>query len=282
MPLSKLHNWQPTADHLHAAARILGFLRLLGIDKQPHYLEQGLRVTPLGVATDTLPGGGAVLLDFTHGTFVYEPGRGQGDVIPLAGKSQGALLMTLLELLDQPEFGGALASQPGVHIIDRAYAYARSRSYRPPVRSDLAGDQPLDIDTDTGRGYAEALWSIFNGVARFRARLLGQMTPVVVWPHHFDLSTLWFLGEPDEHKPHINLGFAPFSEGLPRPYLYAYAYPYPEPFDPPPLPAPARWHTEGWTGVVVDYDAIASQNDPAEFVEALCEGIFGALRPLLR
>ena len=47
MPLSKLHHWQPTADYLHVAARLLGFLRLLGIDKQPHYLEQALRVTPL-------------------------------------------------------------------------------------------------------------------------------------------------------------------------------------------------------------------------------------------
>ncbi|MCA9909157.1 MAG: hypothetical protein KC519_10955, partial [Anaerolineae bacterium] len=86
-----------------------------------------------------------------------------------------------------------------------------------------------------------------------------------------------------EQKPHINLGFAPFSEGFPRPYLYAYAYPYPEPFERPELPAPARWHTQGWTGVVVDYDAIANQDDdPATFVEALCEGIFGALVPLLR
>lgn len=282
MPLSTLRNWQPTADHLHAAARLLGFIRTLALPPQSHYLEQALRVTPLGVATDTLPGGGALLLDFTHGAFVYEPGRGQGEVFPLAGRTQGALLTSLLETLDEPELGGALASQPGVHVIDRALAYVQTRlSYNPPPRADLTGDQPLDIDTETGRGYADALWSVFDGVARFRARLLGSMTPVVVWPHHFDLSTLWFLDEPSERKPHINIGFAPFSDGFPRPYLYAYAYPYPQPFNPPDLPAPARWHTKGWTGVVVDYEAIAGQEDPTAFVESLCEGIFGALGTLL-
>jgi hypothetical protein len=51
---------------------------------------------------------------------------------------------------------------------------------------------------------------------------------------------------------------------------------------PPKLPAPASWNTQGWTGVVVHYNDIARQADPALFVEEMCLGIFAALRPLLK
>jgi hypothetical protein len=47
------------------------------------------------------------------------------------------------------------------------------------------------------------------------------------------------------------------------------------------LPAPARWHQEGWTGVVLPYSAIAAADDPENFVEMMCTAIFKALRSLL-
>jgi hypothetical protein len=132
---------------------------------------------------------------------------------------------------------------------------------------------------NTANGYADALYRVFTALARFRARLQGHMTPLVVFPEHFDLSTLWFVeGDMDDHKPHLNFGFAPFSPGLPRPYLYAYAYPYPADFAAPPLPAPARWHSEGWRGVVIDYDAISQHNDPEAAIERLCLHVFASLQ----
>jgi hypothetical protein len=36
------------------------------------------------------------------------------------------------------------------------------------------------------------VYRVFTAAARFRARLEGSQTPIVVWPEHFDLSTLWF------------------------------------------------------------------------------------------
>ena len=49
----------------------------------------------------------------------------------------------------------------------------------------------------------------------------------------------------------------------------------------PELPEPAYWTTDSWTGVIVDYNAIAEQLDPALFVEQICLDIFDAIRPLL-
>jgi len=108
-------------------------------------------------------------------------------------------------------------------------------------------------------------------------------TPLVVWPEHFDMSTLLFAGnEIDEGKPHLNFGFAPFSDGLERPYLYAYAYPYPDSYDPPALPKGARWHTQGWTGVLLPYEEIASQQNSQGFVEESCLFIYQGLQKLIR
>jgi len=151
---------------------------------------------------------------------------------------------------------------------------------------DLQHTDKLIYDQQEGRGYANGLYTMFTAFARFRARarLEGHMTPIVVWGEHFDLSTLWFHTDNpamDDSKAHMNFGFAPFSPGYDRPYLYIYIYPYPESFDPPALPAPAIWNKEGWTGVVVRYDDIAKQPNPAQFVETLCLDLFNILNPYL-
>jgi hypothetical protein len=152
-----------------------------------------------------------------------------------------------------------------------------------PVKLDLKAmtrSEPLTLDRDTAAGYAQAQDTVFTGLARFRARLEGHMTPIVLWPHHFDLSTLWMLDpEMDDHKPHLNFGFAPFTPGqFDQPYLYAYAYPYPDGFVPPAVPAPLRWQRDGWTGLVVTYDDLAETDVT---VEDLYRQMFNVLRPLI-
>jgi hypothetical protein len=109
------------------------------------------------------------------------------------------------------------------------------------------------------------------------------MTPIVVWPEHFDLSFLWFAGQQaDDRHPHMNFGFAPFSDDLDRPYLYAYAYPMPERFEQLPLPEGATWHTEGWQGMVYPYDTLAASTDPDGQVEAIFAQIDATLAPSCR
>ena len=101
-----------------------------------------------------------------------------------------------------------------------------------PKGGGLTGDAPLAVDAPTSAAYGEALYRVFTAVARFRARLAGPQTPIVVWPEHFDLSTLWFpTGDRSDSAPQMNFGFAPFDSSYPRPYLYAYAYPMPEGFE---------------------------------------------------
>jgi hypothetical protein len=282
MILPKLDNWNETSFGLHRGALLLGALQRLTQPPQPAYLELGLQVVPNGLAAGLLPGGGRVVLDFNAGSLLYSPPTGAEVSFPLNGSSQAQVFTGLFGVLSQGELSGRLPAGPDLAERVRAGIAARGERYRPPRPETLWDETTIRIDAQTARGYLEVLQLIFTAVARFRAQLTGMQTPLVVWPEHFDLSTLWFQGAAiDESQAHLNFGFAPFSDGLPDPYLYAYAYPYPQRYDPPALPAGARWHTQGWTGVVLPYEAIAVQSDPAVFVEEACQTIYHRLLALL-
>ncbi len=282
MTFPKLENWTETAFGLHRGALLLGALQRLTQPPKPAYLELGLRLLPNGLAADALPGGGRVVLDFTTGSLVYSPAGGAVVDFPLNGSSQAQVFNGLFGLLAAGELAGALpAGDDLAGRVSEGIAFRGGR-YRPPKREALWDETPVRINSQTSQDYLDSLQAIFTAIARFRAQLLGTMTPLVVWPEHFDLSTLWFVGtEIDESQPHFNFGYAPFSEGLEQPYLYAYAYPYPEHYDPPAMPEGTRWHTQGWTGAVLPYEVIAAQADPVAFVEQSCQAIYTSLLALL-
>lgn len=102
-------------------------------------------------------------------------------------------------------------------------------------------------------------------------------------PVRAGLSAVWSAtASTDDHRPQINVGFAPFTlPDFPRPYRYATAYPYPEVMLYPDLPDRARWTRESWTGIVIDYDSIAAQDDVTAFIETISTEVFTLLRDLL-
>jgi hypothetical protein len=282
MALPSLDHWTETSFGLHRGALLLGALQRLTQPPQPAYLELGLQLVANGLAAGALPAGGRVVLDFNAGSLVYSPASGAEVSFPLNGSSQAQIFAGLFGVLSQGELSGLLPD--GSSLVERVSTGITShgKRYRPPRPETLWDETRIKLDARSARGYLQALQLVFTGIARFRARLTGMQTPLIVWPEHFDLSTLWFQNPSiDESRAHLNFGFAPFSDGLPDPYLYAYAHPYPQHYDPPALPAGARWHTQGWTGVVLPYDAIAAQSDPAAYVEGACQAIYGGLLALL-
>jgi hypothetical protein len=282
MALPKLDHWTETSFGLHRGALLLGALQRLTQPPQPAYLELGLQVVSNGLAAGSLPAGGRVVLDFNAGSLVYTPSSGAEVSFPLNGSTQTKVFAGLFGVLSQGELSRRLPVGPDLAERVRAGITSRGERYRPPRPETLWDETTIRLDAQTARDYLEVLQLVFTAIARFRARLTGMQTSLVVWPEHFDLSTLWFQGATiDESQAHLNFGFAPFSDGLPDPYLYAYAYPYPQHYDPPALPEGARWHTQGWTGVVLPYDAIAAQPDPAAFVQDSCQAIYGELLALL-
>lgn len=275
--LPALSNWETTAHNLHQAAQVMGALHMLLIDRKPNYLELPMQIVPTGLVGGAMPIGGTIRLDFEQAALIYTPDTGAAQSLPLAGTTQAALFETVLATLANA--GYDVTGKTGTHAsyTDAYWAALTAKAHRTlPAREEYGGTTDLTVDIGLAADYANALYTIFTGVARFRARLNGPMTPVVVWPEHFDLSFLWFASDDfNESASHMSFGFAPFSPNMPRPYLYSYAYPYPDGYaGPSHVPAPAYWSTEDFTGIAVLYDDMLNEDDPAAFVEAMFMAIY--------
>ncbi|HLU09039.1 MAG TPA: DUF5996 family protein [Oceanobacillus sp.] len=252
MRLPLLSGWESTRDDLHRAAQVIGALKKTIVPQQVNALHLSLFVYSKGLTTGKLPEGGELALNFIDQCAEYHSAEGATETITLAGSNPATLASTLVEFT------------------------ANEQTDTLPLPSDSTS--PFQIDPTAAADYARTLYTVYTALARFRARLLGTMTPLVVWPHGFDLSFLWFHGNDlDEHsQPHLNFGFSPGSPGFPRPYLYAYAYPSPDDLTSRTLPSPARWFTESWKGAVVDYDNL-TDDDPENQIETLARSIYATL-----
>lgn len=285
MVLSALADWARTSTTLYQATSIIGPIRNALMTPVNNYLHLPMEVHPYGLSSGTLPKGGEVRLNYQIGALIYQhPNAGETLLLPFADHTQASLFETLLSAMRMDEMADYLADVEGGQLVAGLMTKLRSDNgktvfFQP---EDVMHTEPLAYNAATAAGYADALYTIFTAVARWRARQNGHMTPIVVWPEHFDLSTLWFKQpEMQDSGPHINIGFAPFSGNYQRPYLYAYAYPYPDGYTPPQLPTHVQWETVDYTGPYLAYDVIAQQADPAQYVEAVCDEIFAALLPLL-
>jgi hypothetical protein len=278
MPLPALAGWEVTAQSLHKVARLLGAIRQYALQPLPNYLHLALKVEPFALSTDILPDNHRrASLDFEEAALRIYNSDTILRSLPLNAQTLSGLFEQILADLQMPGLTGT------ERLTEQFFSASRLRGQDMTYLQALLDETtPLVVDLELSWDYGQALNAVFTGMARFRAHLTGLMTPVAVWPHHFDLSFLWFAtAEADENVSHVNFGFAPFSEGFDEPYLYAYAYPMPQLSQLPPLPEAAHWNTQGWTGVVLPYKFIADAPNPEMFVEIQCEQIFRTLRPLL-
>jgi hypothetical protein len=273
---------RPTLEGLHRGALLLKAVQYLTQTPQPAYLNLALGMRSDGPVSGNLPMGGRIQLDLASGHLLYTTAAGAPTPIPLSGRSQAAVFDELFSVLADRELAGMLPAGGDIEPRVMTALAAAGRPSPPPPRTQLVDESIIILDRRVAQNYSQALDTVFTGLARFRAHLGGTMTPIVLWPHHFDLSTLWFPGNAiDEDAPHLNFGFAPFSAGIDEPYVYAYAYPYPAHHDPPAMPTGAHWHTTGWTGAVLPYTVIAAQANPITFIETTCQALFTSLQPLL-
>jgi hypothetical protein len=278
-----LKGWEgKTSTSLHKATAILGALRMLTLERMPNYLELATEIRSEGLSSGSLPFG-EVLVNFQTGMLVYTPPAAAPVTITLTGNSQASLLETLLMVIEECGYPVAQRTSPQMSRISALLVALAARQHPfLPKREEIADETPLEMDLDLSADYSRVLYRVFTATARFRARLVGPQTPVVVWPEHFDLSFLWFpTSQTNDEAPQMNFGFAPFSPGLPRPYLYAYAYPMPEGFQELSLPQGARWNTEGWQGLVFPYDELAKKADFEQSIEGAFRQVYGLLAPSL-
>lgn len=232
MALPSLSNWERTRDALHQIALVVGAIRVACADPQPNDLHFSLDLTDSGFSTSTMRCGGALEFDLNMLQLRFSRCGASVFTLSAQGHSQVSLSQALIAIFQ-----------------DSGYSIS-------PSMKRITYDSALEIDAALSKDYLLALNRVYSALAGFRARLGGFMTPLVLWPHHFDMGFIWFPGSgSDEHAdPHISFGFAPFSDGLDRPYLYAYAWSKTTGYVQAPLSAPAQAITTGYTGLYAPYD----------------------------
>jgi hypothetical protein len=258
MSLPALSNWTHTRTGLHQAAQVLGAVRAVVAEPLPNWLHLALRIAPgQGLTTGDLPLG-RLTLDFHTQAILYKaPGR--------------------------EEMGFALIQHTQQSMAETVEAALRALGHDLSLdRDKVVGDTPFSLDVGLAADYERVLSLAGEALARVREELPGQTSPLVVWPHGFDASFLWFAtDQPGEDAPHMAFGFSPYSEGLERPYFYAYAHPVPDSLTRQVLPPLARWYTESWAGALLPYDKLIDKQDPTAAVANSLRQVYDTVSPLV-
>ena len=245
MRLPALDNWDTTRDTLHQVALVLGAVRVGAVDPLPNDLHFSLDMTARGPTTSELRVGGELQFRIADMEVVYAHDGVDGFALDIAGHTQKSLLQAVTAGFD-----------------------ARGIAVEPALKH-ITFDIPLDFDHTLASDYLRVLDVAHTALARFRARLSGNLSPLALWPHHFDLAFLLFPGAGhDERKdPQLAFGFALFSDGWDRPYVYAYGWSQEAGYVDIPVVSPAQAVSDGYTGLYAAYDDLRSLSDFSAAIE---------------
>lgn len=262
MTYTSLPAQSSTVTAMQAYSRILGSIRGAQNEPHPRWWHASLQVTPEGFATGDFP----------------------------LGDSKGSLL---LDPAGRVIKGSGLNGDFEVALVGPASAVGRE------VLTQLGA--PIDVDAErwdavtveeydaaAAANYYEALLAVHETFAGFAAGIEGEVGPMNLWPHHFDIAFEWFSDAvevydeedgPKEYSKQVGFGFSPGDEGDPQPYFYANPWPFDEAFRQVELPNGASWHEEGWSGGFLPYTAVAEGGSDllTSFMRKVFEGTRQAL-----
>lgn len=111
-----------------------------------------------------------------------------------------------------------------------------------------------------------ALTALYGSAASLLEELTStreDTSPVLCWPHHFDIATLITVETDDGGgaAKTVGAGMAPMGGGYDNWYWYVTPWPSPEPQALPLLRGPGAWHTEGWTGAVLKGEDLVATDE---------------------
>ena len=250
-PPLPLASWRTTRDSLHTYVRLVSAVRRALMPPQKHWWHISLRTTACGLTTTPMPAGRMtceLLLDFTTHELSVSSSRGHWWDVGLEEQSSRDVLEAVVAALEQIEVRPEFDDTP------------------------FGSEAPNPYNAIAVEKYWQVLSQMDIVLKQFRGELREETGAVQLWPHHFDLSMVWFSGRrlPDQETPEyadeqMSFGFSTGDDSMDDPYLYVTAYPWQEALMETPLPAGARWQEEGWRGALLPYETLQMQEDPAAF-----------------
>ena len=263
-----LAGWEPTRKTLHLYSNILGVVSRVHAEPHPKWWHVSLQVQPEGLVTDpmALPQGGTFRLELNLLRHQIILSTSAGD--------ERRFDMT----------AAPTATEMGNQVLGAMAQLGLTGNYD---RQRFDNEEPRTYDPATVENFLAALVSADAILKRHRETLVGEVGPVQLWPHGFDLSCEWYGtrvetyeegGEAQELPAQINFGFYP---GEPT---YFYANPWPFDADKlvgQPLPGGASWHEEGWQGTMLSYADVVGDPEAEERLLSYLGEVYKVASPML-
>jgi hypothetical protein len=265
-----LNGFEPTRQTLQLYSRVVGVVPRAHGEFHPRWWHISLKVQADGLVTDqmALPDGGSFSLKMDlrrHAIVLFANGQAVRTFDMTAGTSASAV-------------GDAILG--AVNELGLTSEYAREK---------FENDEPRQYDPAKAETFLTALTNADRIFKAHRETLSGEVGPVQVWPHGFDLAFEWFgtrvqtyeeHGQVQELPSQLNLGLYPGNTED------AYFYSNPWPFEGDvllnkALPAGARWHNEGWQGSVLPYAELVGDVDAEQRLREYARVVYELVSPTL-
>ena len=234
LPILDSQKIRPTIEYIRDVSLVLSSLQRAYIPKHPKQWQYGLQINLRGLVTKPFNINGAELnacLDF-----VTQKVRLGNSNWKLEEYTPPEIEKNILSWLEN---NGQTTTLEKEKLKGGAYKFSKEQ----------AGN------------YAQSLWWIQNQIKNHSEKLSeGSRAPILLYPHHFDLSFVWF---PFDDERQISIGYSTGDENIKYPYLYLTAYPEPAGFSEIRLPKGVHLQTEGFSGIILPYEELQSSDDPA-------------------
>lgn len=228
-----------TREYVQDVSKVIGKVQQVLITAQPHDWHKGLEVTKTGLRSQQPTNNERIAVDLVTGQI--STGK---STWKLDGMSSLDVLNGFIEWVKSQPTSGNLAL--------------------PELQSHIS-----TYDFEQTGLIAKLNYEANTILTEIKARItLGMTSPVLLFPHHFDVSFVWFPGQPankaNEHQ--FTYGFSTGDEYIAEPYYYVTEYPLSEKFEKVSFKAPAYWHAEGFSGAVLKYSEVAKSTNPQELI----------------
>jgi len=262
-----------TRDALHAYALVVGDYPAALRARRKHWWHISLRPSFDGMSTGVIrskPRGA----DATDFEMVLDPAHS----LVQARCANGQVLSE------------SMRGQPAVELAQRINAFLADNGLDPsllPTHAPEDEKSTARYSPDVAAQLGMAWRAISTAKEAFKASIPEETSPVMLWPHHFDLAMMWLPGEKipgqdpadeEQSDKQMNFGFTFGDGGIPEPYFYITAYPLPEAFPSLALPTGTNWHTAGFSGAVLRYSQLLQSADPSAYLLDLWNVLLSAGR----
>lgn len=251
LPKLIAEDFNPTRDYLQNVALAIGSLQRAFVPQHPRDWQYGLEVNMRGISTQPFD---------------------------IAGIETRGLIDLVKHKVRLGETHWKLEEYAGPEILKNIRVWLESNN----TRVELEEPEFLkasEYNFDQAESYAEALWWMDKQFRIIKDEIKSGVTsPILLYPHHFDLSLVWF---PQDDDKQFGLGWSTGDGTIAEPYVYFTAYPDLDGFTDIDLPDGAYWQKHGFTGAILPYSVLQSSAEPDILLQKFAGNLFKAGKKLL-